>query len=189
MKKKILLLVLSLGLIVSMIPVTSFAKVKTYKVYNSKSIKLEFPKKTKKKITWKSSNTKVAKVKSGKVYAYKYGTCTVTAKAGSKKAKYKIHVPVYYKGYKVPSFGAYLGVRRYYKGVEDYMRIEAYKFKSSSTAKSQLSKYEKLLRKKGFTEITKDNKTMFMNDDGEFAFPYREKKEVAIGYGNMYDAM
>lgn len=48
---------------------------------------------TKKKISWSSSNKKVATVSSkGKVTAKKYGVTTITAKVGSKKYKCKVKV-------------------------------------------------------------------------------------------------
>lgn len=45
-----------------------------------------------KTVTWKSSNTSVATVKSGKVTAKKAGTATITAKVGSKTASCKVTV-------------------------------------------------------------------------------------------------
>ncbi|MDO5548623.1 MAG: Ig-like domain-containing protein [Eubacteriales bacterium] len=48
---------------------------------------------TKKKVTWSSSNKKVATVSSkGKITAKKYGVTTITAKVGSKKYKCKVKV-------------------------------------------------------------------------------------------------
>ncbi len=48
---------------------------------------------TKKKVTWSSSNKKVAKVsKTGKITAVKKGTATITAKVGGKKYKCKVTV-------------------------------------------------------------------------------------------------
>ena len=45
-----------------------------------------------KKVTWSSSNSKVASVKSGKVTAKKVGTATITVKANGKSARCKIVV-------------------------------------------------------------------------------------------------
>ena len=47
---------------------------------------------TKKKATWKTSNSKVATVKNGKVTAKKSGTAVITAKVGSKKYTCKVTV-------------------------------------------------------------------------------------------------
>ncbi len=61
----------------------------TLEVGASKKIKV---KGTKKKATWASDNTKVATVKSGKITAKAEGSCTVTAKVGSKTLKCSVKV-------------------------------------------------------------------------------------------------
>lgn len=50
------------------------------------------PSDTTDKITWTSSNKKVATVKNGKITAKKIGTTTITAKAGKNSASVKVHV-------------------------------------------------------------------------------------------------
>lgn len=50
------------------------------------------PSNTTDKVTWSTSNKKVATVKNGKISAKKKGTATITAKAGSKKATVKVNV-------------------------------------------------------------------------------------------------
>lgn len=47
---------------------------------------------TNKKVTWSSTDSKVASVSSGKVKAKKTGTATITAKIGSKKLKCQIKI-------------------------------------------------------------------------------------------------
>ena len=48
---------------------------------------------TKKKVTWSSSNKKIATVSTkGKITAKKRGYCTITAKYGKKKLTYKVTV-------------------------------------------------------------------------------------------------
>ena len=50
------------------------------------------PSDTTDKVTWSTSNKKVATVKNGKISAKKKGNATITAKAGSKKATVKVNV-------------------------------------------------------------------------------------------------
>jgi uncharacterized protein YjdB len=50
------------------------------------------PSNTTDKVTWSTSNKKIATVKNGKITAKKKGTATITAKAGSKKATVKVTV-------------------------------------------------------------------------------------------------
>ena len=50
------------------------------------------PSDTTDKITWTSSNKKVAAIKNGKITAKKTGKATVTAKAGKKSASVKVYV-------------------------------------------------------------------------------------------------
>ncbi|MFG6382664.1 MAG: Ig-like domain-containing protein [Lachnospiraceae bacterium] len=53
------------------------------------------------KVTWTTSNTKVAKVKNGKVTGVSTGTAIITAKAGSKKATCQVKVVLSQKAKKV----------------------------------------------------------------------------------------
>jgi hypothetical protein len=73
------------------------------------------------KVTWKSSNTKIATVsKSGKVTGKKVGTCTITAKVGKKSVKCKVTVAKH-NWIKVDETGHYeqvkTGTRKY---IEDH---------------------------------------------------------------------
>lgn len=94
-KKNFLFLVLVL-LICLCIPVQAGAKVKLNKksvsVLVSKSVTLKMQG-TKKKVKWKSSNAKIAKVNSsGKVTGKKNGKVTITATVGKKKYSCKVTV-------------------------------------------------------------------------------------------------
>lgn len=88
--KKILSLLLALTLCFGLIPnvtaeaaSTSLSKTTaTIYVGNSTTLKVTG---TKKKVTWTTSNKKVAIVKNGKVTGIKAGEATITAKVGSKK--------------------------------------------------------------------------------------------------------
>ncbi|MDE6658649.1 MAG: Ig-like domain-containing protein [Eubacterium sp.] len=68
---------------------------------------------TSKKVSWSSSDTKVATVnQSGKVSAVGSGTCTIKAKISNDYITCKIVVPEYNpENYNVPDFGAYFSVR------------------------------------------------------------------------------
>lgn len=98
-RKKILTIMLTLVLSMSMIPtinVNAAKKVKLNKtkatIYVGKTVTLKL-KNNRKKIKWSSSNKKVAIVtKKGKVKAKKAGKATITAKVGKKKYKCKITV-------------------------------------------------------------------------------------------------
>jgi len=61
----------------------------TLEVGKSKKIKV---KNTKKKVTWSTSDKKVATVKNGKIKAKGEGTCTITAKVGTKTLTCKVTV-------------------------------------------------------------------------------------------------
>lgn len=97
--KKILAIMLTLVLSISMIPtinVSAAKKVKLNKtkvtIYVGKTVTLKL-KNNKKKIKWSSSNKKVATVTSkGKVKGKKVGKATITAKVGKKKYKCKVTV-------------------------------------------------------------------------------------------------
>lgn len=97
--KKILAIMLTLVLSISMIPstnVSAAAKVKLNKtkatIYVGKTVTLKL-KNNKKKVKWSSSKKKVATVSSkGKVKGKKAGKATITAKVGSKNYKCKVTV-------------------------------------------------------------------------------------------------
>ena len=97
--KKILAIMLTLVLSISMIPtinVSAAKKVKLNKtkatIYVGKTVTLKL-KNNKAKVKWSSSNKKVATVsKKGKVKGKKAGKATITAKVGKKKYKCKITV-------------------------------------------------------------------------------------------------
>ena len=101
--KRILTIVLTLALIVTMMPMNlTNVNARTTTRLSSKKIVLQVGK-TKKlkvknkpagvKVTWKSSKKKVATVsKKGKVVAKKAGRATITAKIGKKKYKCKVTV-------------------------------------------------------------------------------------------------
>lgn len=97
--KKVLAIILTLILSISMIPtinVSAAKKVKLNKtkatIYVGKTVTLKL-KNNKKKVKWSSSNKKVATVSSkGKVKGKKVGKATITAKVGKKKYKCKITV-------------------------------------------------------------------------------------------------
>lgn len=100
MKKKfgflmmLLFLMTALGFLLVGRPVQAAVKLNQKKLYLTpkKSYKLKL-KGTKKKVTWKSSNKKVATVsKSGKVTAKKIGKATIVAKVKGKKYKCKVYV-------------------------------------------------------------------------------------------------
>ena len=97
--KKILAIMLTLVLSISMIPtinVSAAKKVKLNKtkatIYVGKTVTLKL-KNNKAKVKWSSSNKKIATVsKKGKVKGKKAGKATITAKVGKKKYKCKITV-------------------------------------------------------------------------------------------------
>lgn len=97
--KKVLILVFTLVLSISMIPtinVSAAKKVKLNKtkatIYVGKTVTLKL-KNNKKKVKWSSSNKKVATVSSkGKVKAKRVGKVTITAKVGKKRWDCKITV-------------------------------------------------------------------------------------------------
>ena len=97
--KKILAIMLTLVLSISMIPtinVSAAKKVKLNKtkatIYVGKTVTLKL-KNNKAKVKWSSSNKKIATVsKKGKVKGKRAGKATITAKVGKKKYKCKITV-------------------------------------------------------------------------------------------------
>ena len=98
MRKKIIIWMCLLTLIAGVIAPTASAKVKlntkkrTISVGETYKLKVSG---TSKKVKWKSSNKKVAKVsKKGVVTGKKTGKATITAKVGKKKLKCKISVTV-----------------------------------------------------------------------------------------------
>lgn len=97
--KRVLALVLTLVLAITLITPTSVSAAKKVKlnktkatIYVGKSTTLKL-KNNKKKVKWSSSNKKVATVsKKGKVKGKKAGKATITAKVGKKKYKCKVIV-------------------------------------------------------------------------------------------------
>ncbi len=68
------------------------------------------PAQAEQKVSWSSSNPKVAKVKNGKVTGVSVGKATITAKAGGKKATCKVKVTLKKKARKaIRAYQAYLG--------------------------------------------------------------------------------
>lgn len=101
-------------------PTLSAAKV-TLKVGKTKKLKVKNV--GKKKVTWTSSNKKVATVsKTGKVKAKKAGKATITAKVGKKKLKCKVTVKKAKKsgGYYKETLDGYMIPR---KSLQDYKKI------------------------------------------------------------------
>ncbi len=87
----------------------------TINVGSSKKLAVSIsPTKAKKrKVTWTSSNKKVATVKNGKVTGVSVGTATITAKAGGKKASCKVRVTLSEKAKNaVKEYKKYLGNKR-----------------------------------------------------------------------------
>ena len=64
----------------------------TVKKGKSSTIKVKFQSYSKKKITWSTSNSKIATVKNGKITAKKKGTCTITVKQNGATSKCKVTV-------------------------------------------------------------------------------------------------
>ena len=100
--RNILSICLVVALVLTLVPVNvnAASKVKISKtkatIFIKKSTTLKV-KGTKKKVTWTSSNKKVATVnKKGKVTAKKIGTTTITAKVSGKKYKCKVTVKMPY---------------------------------------------------------------------------------------------
>jgi len=97
--KKVLAIILTLVLSISIIPMTSVSAAKKVKlnktkatIYVGKTVTLKL-KNNKKKIKWSSSNKKVATVtKNGKVKGKKAGKTTITAKVGKKKYRCRVTV-------------------------------------------------------------------------------------------------
>lgn len=84
----------------------------TVNVGSSKKLTVTLsPAKAKKsKVTWTSSNKKVATVKNGKVTGVSVGTATITAKAGGKKASCKVKVTLSKKAKEaIKAYKKYLG--------------------------------------------------------------------------------
>jgi hypothetical protein len=97
-KKKILMMLLAIGILLTLGNIKTSAKVKLNKtkvtIHVGESYKLKV-KGTKKKVTWKSSKKSVVTVnKKGVVTGKKAGKSTITAKVGKKKLKCKITVIV-----------------------------------------------------------------------------------------------
>ena len=97
--KKILSIILTLVLSISMIQITNVSaanKIKLNKtkatIYTGKTVTLKL-KNNKNKVKWSSSNKKIAIVSSkGKVKGKKTGKVTIIAKVGKKKYKCKVTV-------------------------------------------------------------------------------------------------
>ena len=97
--KKILSIILTLVLSISMIQITNVSaanKIKLNKtkatIYTGKTVTLKL-KNNKNKVKWSSSNKKIATVSSkGKVKGKKTGKVTIIAKVGKKKYKCKVTV-------------------------------------------------------------------------------------------------
>lgn len=177
MKKRLLSILVISTLLLTVLPIVSVAKAKTYKVHNTATLQLETPDATGNAI-WKSSNKKVATVnKKGVVTGKQAGTCTITAKIGKTTKKYKVTVPKYYENWKtVPDFGALYGLKEYVEEIDDelvedaisadadldvdlddedmdedsskWMLLKTYKVKSAKKAKALIKKYEKRLKTK-----------------------------------------
>lgn len=111
---------------------------------------------TSKKVSWSSSDTKVAVVnQSGEVRAVGSGTCTIKAKTSDDYTTCKVVVPEYYpENHDVPDFGAYFSVRplgyNYYPDSNAVMN--AYSLTSvSQVNESWLEDYANKLSAYGFT--------------------------------------
>lgn len=155
-------------------------------LYNSDTYKLKVTG-GKGKITWKSSNKKIATVsKKGVVKAKKGGTCTITAKRDGKTMKCKVKVPKHYEGYGIPDFGALYGkTGKYTDSGEDWSTAIVY----GKCKKSLGKKYEKKLKKKGFSLVAKESGTkVYMNSDYEMAAFAYSKKHIVVIYGNVWDS-
>jgi uncharacterized protein YjdB len=106
------------------------------------------------KITWSSSNTKVAKVSTkGKVTALKAGTATITAKlANGKKATFKITVKSKASGYNLTKKTLYIGGSFTWKTTLSKKKsTTSLTFKSSDTSVASVNKNGKITAKKAGT--------------------------------------
>ncbi len=121
-------------------------------VYVKKSIKLKATVKgTGKKVTWKSSDSKIATVKNGKVTGVKAGKATITATVNGKSATCKVTVkikhPDYSQYFMVPktrsSYGSHkvneYGVRLEFNPGAKIKKCAVYLEKSGSTYKRTLA--------------------------------------------------
>ena len=135
MKKKLTMWMLLLTLIIiSGIPVSAKTRIKLKKktatITVGKTVQLKVIATGKyKKVTWSSSNKKIATVNSsGKVTGKKAGTVTITAKVNGKTAKCKITVitlkeyvyKTYLKGYKWVGRHSYNGKSALWKVTSNY---------------------------------------------------------------------
>lgn len=127
----------------------------------------------KKKVSWSSSNKKVAKVnQNGTVTGLKKGTVTITAKVGSKKYKCKVKVT------KTPTLKA--NIKKTYKQgsyyiVEGYVKNNTYA--KLSDASIQVTAYDKGGKKVG----SSTNSIMWMDANGQ----WKVKVEVYVGNNNV----
>ncbi len=124
---------------------------------------------TNKKVSWSSSDTKVATVnQSGEVKAVGSGTCTIKAKTSNDYITCKVVVPAYYpENYSIPDFGSYFSVKliNYDYNSENNIVINAYNANSVYNVNpSWLEDYADALSKYGFAyqgASTNDDKTIY----------------------------
>lgn len=193
----ILLLLLLLVLAIPTTSVQAAAKVKLNKtkvtLCEGKTTTLKV-KGTKKKVTWTSSDKKVATVnKKGKVTAKKTGTATITAKVGSKKYKCRVTVEAK-KKYEIVNGYVNTTVSSYKEACEVYEALGYKPWKFIDKGKDNIWYYciinhtnnsDKGTHDEDFDAAEKEF-IRRMNERGYSPFPFGRTSLIKTGDGRIY---